>query len=781
MRPRFTRRRLVGGGVAGALAVLALPTTRSYLDLLAPGSGRVWDGLGPGPSGAVAGPYGDALISYDDDGVPHIEADDERALQFAHGYAQGADRLFQLDLFRRQLRGTLSAVAGEATVESDEFHRRMGFAEAAAASREAIADTAVEPILEAFVDGVNAAHEDRGLPVETALLNYDIDPWTATDSLLIEKLMGWELTGSFRTLRRAALGDQYGSDLVGDLYPPRYEHDVPVLPAEGTPASIDPPPPSSVSKPAVDWLSSFEPPPGQGSNSWIIGGEHTASGGPILANDPHLALMSPPVWYEVALETPAFATRGVTFPGVPFVVIGRNRRAAWGFTNVPADVMDFYTYEVEGDEYRVGDGWFEFETDTVSIEVAGGDDRTITRRQTLHGPYIDRHGASVAVSWTGFGGTRTIAAVHDLQRVADHDSLLKAMVRWDLPPQNLVYADDGGRTRYHVVGKVPIRITNGEPVRGDQVFDGSADEGRWIGFDPFGQPTWAGFVPLAELPHAVDPTIVSNANQRVADDPMHYHAEVHATPYRARRLANRLDAAVEAGDVDLEAMIAIQQDVHDDLAATIVPELLDVVGDPDQTVETAVDALEAWDFAMRADAWAPVVYDLWLRAFRERVFAEPLAEAGFDEEYVPSDWVLATLDPDHDWFESVGPRAEHMVAALVTAAEQAEAYDTFGDLQRSAIDHPFEVGFLGYPRRPMPGSAHTLKNYRRDAPVGPGWQQVVDLGADEARGRLAGGNSGRILSPHYDDQVSAWVAGVYKPIGWSPTVTRRLEFGGDGS
>lgn len=778
MGPRITRRRLIAGGIAAGVGALGLPAVREYLDLLAPGAGHVWGDLGPQPAGTVAGPYGDATVVFDGEGVPHIEADDEAALQYAHGYVQGHDRLFQLDLFRRQLRGRLSAVAGEATVETDEFHLHMDFAGAAEASAAAIAGTETAAVLEAFAAGVNAAREDFTAPVETSLLGYEIAPWSVTDSLLIEKLMGWELTGSFRTLRRSALAEHFGAALVDDLHPARFAHDVPILEGGGQALVHRPMASPAVPRAAVDWLSAFEPVHGQGSNSWVVSGAHTASGGPILANDPHLALTSPPVWYEVALETPAFATRGVTFPGTPFVVIGRNRDAAWGFTNVPADVMDFYRYEVDGDEYRVGGDWFAFDTVARELPVAGAGDRTVETRRTVHGPFIERHGAEVALQWTGLGATRTVRAVRALQFVDDHASLLDALDWWDLPPQNLVYADAGGRTRYHLVGQIPIRRTDGEPVRGDRVFDGSAGEGAWSGFEPYGQPTWEGFVPRAELPQAVDPPVVSTANQRVMDEPPHYLAEIHAMPYRAMRLVDRLGAAVDAGGIEPEGMVALQQDVHDELAATLVPEILEHAGGATGDVEAAVSALAGWDHAMAVDAWAPVVFELFLEAFRDRVFSRPLEEAGFDAAYVPSDHVLATLPGEHPWFAEVGERGDHVVAALELAADRADGHRSFGAFQRSRIDHPFGVGFLNYPRRAMPGSPRTLKNFRRDGPVGAGWQQVVDLGTGEAVGRLAGGNVGRRLSPHYADQLQAWIDGEYKPIDWSPTERRRLEFGG---
>lgn len=766
----------LGGMLALGSGALISPPVRRYLNLLAPGSGGLWSDIGPPPRGPVSSPYGTAEVSFDAEGIPHIEADDELALQFAHGFVQGYDRLFQMDLYRRQLHGSLSEVVGPVTLDTDEFHVRFGFSAAAHASRVALEGTETETVLEAYVDGVNRARERVGGTLEEALLDYRIEPWTPTDTLLVEKLLGWELTGSFRTLRRQALTEAFDPAVVAELLPARYEHDVPILGGRGGTDNGADPSSQHVGKATVDWLSGFEPPPGQGSNSWVIGGEHTTSGGPILANDPHLLLTAPPIWYEVGLETPEFATRGVTFPGTPFVVIGRNRRATWGFTNPPADVLDFYTYEIDGDQYRVGDDWYDFESVEHTINVAGTDDHTITVRRTIHGPMIDRHGSEVAAQWTGHGATRTIQSVRSFQFAESLEAFREALTDWDLPPQNLVYADRDGRTMYHLIGKIPVRYTDDEPVRGDQIFDGTAGEGAWRGFAPFGQPTWEGFIPLDELPHAIDEAVVATANQRIIDDPPFYLAEIHATPYRAMRLYDRLEEAIDDGPIDIDEMQAIQQDIVDELAVSLVPEIVDAVDPDSQTTEAAIDALEIWDGSMAVDSFAALLFTRWLEAFRERVFGDAFAEEGFGRAYWPSDWVLATLPEGHTWFDTVGDREELIIAAFETALEQVDEDEVFGDVQRTELNHPLELGFLGYPRRAMPGSRHTLKNYRLSPTVGPGWQMVVDPSEEVAIGRLAGGNAGRLFSPHYADQFDTWVEGTYKPVDWSPKVARRLTF-----
>lgn len=765
----------LGGGT------LVSPPVRRFLSLLAPGSGDLWQNLGPPPSGPIDSPYGSAEVAFDSEGVPHISADDELALQFAHGFVQGYDRLFQMDLYRRQLRGRLSEVVGPVTLDTDEFHVRFGFGDAAIASRQAIEGTETETVMEAYVDGVNHARDLVTSTLEEELLDYRIEPWTATDTLLLEKLLGWQLTGSFRALRRRALVEAFGEDLVTDLLPARYDHDVPILQGGAVSEHLPPRFDQEVPKRTVDWLSSFEPPPGQGSNSWVVRGDRTASGGPVIANDPHLTLAAPPIWYEVGLDTPTFATRGVTIPGTPFVVIGRNRSAAWGFTNPPADVLDFYTYEVEDEQYRIGDDWFDFEQIERTIDVSGAPNHTFTVRRTVHGPMIDRHGSEVAAQWTGHGATRTIQSVRQFQFAESLDDFRTALELWDLPPQNLVYADRDGRTMYHLIGKIPIRRTDGELVRGDRVFDGSAREGAWEGFDPFGHPSWEGFIPFDELPHAIDEPVVATANQRILDDPPYYLAPIHAEPYRAKRLSDRLELATDDGQMDLDEHVAIQQDIVDTLALDLSDEIVDTVEPTSTDEEEALDGLDTWEGSMSTDSFAALVFTHWLSAFRELVFGDAFVAEGFGQSYWPSDWVLANLPPDHDWFDRVGARSDLIKEAFEVALDRVGDDSTLGDVQQTELDHPLEVGFLGYPRHPMPGSPYTLKNYRRSSTVGPGWQMIVDPDADVALGRLAGGNAGRLFSPHYADQFDDWVEGSYKSIDWEPTVERTLNFRGGSS
>ncbi len=814
----MTRRALVasvlGAGTVGLVATA--DTTR--LDQFAPLSGNAWRAATREVDEEAPDPRDDATVRRDEWGIPQIEADDEQAAYFTVGYVQGIDRLFQLDLQRRQMRGQLSEVVGEATLESDRFHVSMDFVGAAEATWAALEGTEHAERVQAYVDGVNEAIEGNELPFEFRLLEYEPEPWTPVDTMLMQKQIAWTLTGNFDALRRERVDEALGPSAAEELFSRRIEHDAPILrpggdlgdvggatvdadaSASGSPAgepsgapAIDRPShlsnreatptgadggrgnsaPASDGGALLSWLSSFESPAGVGSNSWIVSGEHTDTGRPILANDPHLSLMTPPVWYEQHVQTPARNVRGVTFPGVPFVVIGRNHRGAWGFTNVGADVLDCYRYEVDevGSRYRYRGGWREFETDEREIAVADADDETVTVRKTVHGPFLEREGEHVGVAWTGLTATRTSAAVDALGRSEGLEDALAAIEIFDEPTQNFVYADADGRTCYYATGKLPIRTgADGEAMPGDRVFDGSAGEGEWEGFTPYGESTWEGFVPFDEKPHAIDPAILATANQRVADDPDHYVGTAYAAPYRGGRIYDRLDDLTASGPTTLDDHAALQTDRVDPRAAQLVPALVDAVereaGDFERLVDAA-ETLAAWTGEMTPDSAGALLFARWFEHFK-RVICEPeFDEAGLDESYYPSDWAIATLPAESRFFADA-TRAETMVSALeATLNERAdEGWDTYGDYNTTApIEHPFgeQVPALNYDPRPIGGSRATINNYRVESAVGAS-TRLLAMPGGAARAILPGGNSGSPFGEHYDDQFQAWVDGEYRAM-----------------
>ena len=785
----LTRRALVGAILAGGAVGTAFSPVRGYLERFAPLSGSAWDATDE-TDRTVESPYGAATVRYDEYGVPNVTGESERALYFAVGYAQARDRGFQLDLQRRQLRGELSAVVGDVTLDSDEFHVKMDFAGAARANWDLLGDTRAGALVEAYTAGVNRVLANDPSAVEFALLAYDPDPWTPVDTMLMQKQIAWNLTGSFRTLRKALVADRLGEGAANDLYPNRFDFDSPIVRGgnngPGNQADHGSAAGAHAVEPAlVEWLGQFESPSGIGSNSWVVSGQYTESGAPIVANDPHLSLMAPPVWYEMTLRTDDVSVRGVTFPGVPFVVIGENDAGAWGFTNAGADAIDFYRYDTRDGEYRYKGDWREFDTEEREIAVSDGENRRVTVRKTVHGPVIEREGRRVGVAWTGHTATRTTRAIYEYSRCSGLDDMLAATERFDSPTQNLVYADRDGNTLYYVTGQIPIRTVDGEEVAGDRVFDGSAGEGEWRGFTPFGTSSWEGFVPFDEKPHVVNPDYLGTANQRVVDRPKHYLAEAYSDPYRGIRIYDLLDRRANSGEpMDPAFMKRMQRDTLDLRAKALVPVLVRATREADDTDDLTnyLDALDSWDYRMERDSLAALVFVHWFERYRDLTFSPAFERHGLDESSYPADWVLQHLGPDSRWFGDES-RDEVMVRALRQAVGDIEdaGEETYGDYNTTdALDHPLGLDFLEYPTRPMDGSRATVNNYAVENPTGSSWRMVVPMDGPSA-GVLPGGNSGNYFSDHYDDQLGRWADGEYKAmsreIRGTPTIS--FENGGD--
>jgi penicillin amidase len=795
-----SRRALLTALAGGSVAAGTLAPVQGYLRDFAPLSGDVWNAVDTGTRD-LSSPHGPATVRLDEAGVPHIEAADERALFYAAGYAQAADRLFQMDLQRRVMRGQLSEIVGEATLDSDEFNRRMGFTEAAEATWDAATDTRAGRATEAFAEGVNAYIEDGPLPPEFGLLDYAPGDWTPVDTMLMQKQISWGLTGSFHTLRSAKLRDALDAATYDELYPDRLDHDYPIV-REGdtgnpratsdqssarTRSRIDAPPAT-----LLEWVGAFETEPWIGSNSWGVHGDHTDTGRALVANDPHLTLMAPPVWYECHLVGPDFDTRGVTFPGVPFVVIGQNSHGAWGFTNVGADVVDFYRYETRGGQYRYRDEWLSYETVEETIPVADAPDVDITRRQTVHGPVIERDGYEVAVAWTGHGPARTMHAVYDLNRSTGIEDARRAIETFDEPTQNLVYGDAGGNLLYAVTGTIPIRRTDGEVVHGDRIFDGSAGEGEWAGFTPFEAADWdgPGFVPVEEKPHLVNPDYVGTANQRVVDDPAYYLGEAYADPYRGMRVYDAMDAHFERGaPFDRAFCRGLQADTVDLRAEGLVDDLVAAAGDASDRLTPWVTALRRWDHEMARDSRAALAFTFFFRNYRRRAVAPVLDAADLDPDddaLYPYSWVVQHLDAASVAFDG-RDRDAVLVAALADAVDTIEAndYAVYGDYNATgAITHPFDQDFLNYPDYPTDGSAMTVNNYHRGDPAGgriagSSWRMVVDAGAG-GDCILPGGNDGVFLGEHYHDQLERWADTRYRDFNLDVRGDIRYRFGGEG-
>ncbi|QCC52366.1 penicillin acylase family protein [Halapricum salinum] len=778
----------------GCVAVLVVASVfgSGLLALTAPFSGTAWETVDRGER-TVETPYGPATVTYVRHGVPHVEADSTEALYFAIGYTQARDRLFQMDLFRRQMAGNLSTVAGEATVESDRFHRQMDFESAAETQWERLQGTEVEEPLQAYTAGVNT-YMDRGtLPLEFRLNDYRPTEWTPADTLLVGKRATWGLSGEFSDLRRATVRNRVPN--ASELYPDQLDHNSSIfeLAREGrtdSPATNRPTGATTDRESAADYgalydsLARYERGQGIGSNNWVVSGNRSATGEPMLANDPHLQLFAPPVWYEMQLSGPETEIRGVAFPGVPMPLIGQTDEVAWGITNVGADVTDLYRYEWRGQQYYHDGEWQNATVETETIDVRDGPDETVEIRKTVHGPVLEREDQTVAVSWLGLTGTREPLAFYGFGQADGMDEFRDSLRNFDIPASSIVAMSDDGQTFYRPSGTYPIRRTNGTVVRGDRVFNGSADEGTWRGFEPYDTSnlTGTGFVDYERVPRIENPEAMGTANQRVADDLDFYlgTSSHFADSYRGQRVDEMLESSLEDGEITREEMRAMQRDTRSLAAEQFVPIALNATDEMSDEARRATQQLDSWDYEMRKGSRAALVYDRWLTHYRNETFSDEFYPNGLDESYYPHDWTLGRLPADSRWFDDrstipVETRVDIAARAMNATVEEIdrEGWDDYGDVNQLRINHPFggtdAAAFLNYPRQPMDGGPYTLFNFRASSnpQAGSSWRMIV--GPDFGIGVRPGGNIGHYWSDHYvGDDLRRWRLGEYRQLWTNP-------------
>ncbi|MCS7144185.1 MAG: penicillin acylase family protein [Archaeoglobaceae archaeon] len=752
-----------------ALLLVMLYFISSYLSMLAPFSGTLWIFEGKKD---IKNPYGKVEVYYDEFGVPHFYASDEKALAFAVGYIQAKDRLFQMDLHRRLMKGELSEVFGEDFYESDVFYKKMDFLKASEITWESLKDTYIEELLKAYSEGVNYYIETEKLPLEFQLANYKPEKWQPVDTLLISKEIGWGLTGDFWDIRRAIIIEKLGEKAL-ELYPSSFKHNYTIL---------------RINKSFADWLENFEPEKGMGSNNWVVSGNFTENGKPMLANDPHLLLTVPPVWYEMHLNINGQNVRGVTIPGIGMIIIGKNDYLAWGFTNVGADVIDFYYYVWNGSKYLYKGLWLEPEKEIKKIRVKtanGFEEREVVVEKTVHGALIEKDGFKVAVAWTGFTNTTEAFALYKYNYARNISEFIEGLKLFCVPGQNVVYADIYGNTMYYPAGKYPIRLINGKEVSGNVIFNGSAGDGEWVGFKAFGFSSWEGFIPFEEIPHAINPDYIATANQEIGYE-KHYLGDsmYFIDPYRGMRIYEMLDELTAKKKLTVEDFINMQRDTKSKVAEFFVPFIIETMSIMDEKTRSYAEKLRNWDLRMEKDSEGALIFAIWLEKFVNETFDE-FFSAGLDQEYLPSLFVIQNLPPESEWFDDkrtpeIEKRQDIAFRALKLAIEEIEknGYRAYGDYNQLKMEHPFSrvVKFFDYPKVAMSGDANTVFNFHRSIEfggaiyqAGSSWRMIVSF--DEDYCVIPGGNSGNFFSKNYDDQLILWAEGRYKSFDF--------KFGGD--
>ncbi len=574
----------------------------------------------PPTSGAyeVAGASDTITVARDSNGVPHIDAASENDLAFGLGYAHAQDRLWQMEMNRRIGNGRVAEVLGEAGVGFDKYFRTLGFTLRAETALAALPPEIVEG-LEHYAAGVNAyVSERRGaLPPEFHLTGIAPEPWTPRDSLVWQKMMWLDLSGNARQeIARARLLAKLSPEQVATIFPSYPGEEPRFYPA--LTAIYD-------KSPIVAAARAIGPekPAGYGSNNWVVSGERTTSGMPLLANDPHLGLTTPSIWYLARLHNRSDNTNivGVSFPGAPGIVIGRNDNIAWGFTNTAPDVMDLFVEKLVGDNrYLTPTGPVKFETRAEVIKVRGNDDIVLNVRETRHGPVVsDIYGGSdeflddehvISLQWTALLPTDTgVVALQSLGEAKNFEEFKAAGSFYRGPEQNMIYADTEGNIGYYAPALVPVR-------RADNEIGGTLPSPGWDA-----KYDWQSFLPYDELPTRFNPTggIIATANEKIVNgDYPHFITNDWALPYRGNRIRAQLKATEKH---TTDSFADLHADIVSDMARDLTPW---IVANLEDTPVKA--ALAAWDGTMGTEQSEPLIFYTWLRHYQAQLMGDELGE-----------------------------------------------------------------------------------------------------------------------------------------------------------
>lgn len=744
----------------------------------------------------LAGLRDAVTVRRDERGIPYIEAKNDEDLYFAQGYVTASDRLWQMDLWRRIIRGELAEILGQPALNSDKTHRKFGFGRIIDATAAGLKPE-MRAVLEAYAKGVNAFIDSRtsqNLPPEFIILQYKPKPWVPADSLAVGKLMYEFLSDSWRyDMLRASLAG-LPKDKLAALLPEASPLDVLVVgkdrasKASRNQAPVRPLIDSSIlerlSEIGAAQQRSFElaglathstgeiNTSAQASNNWVVSGKRTVSGKPLLANDPHLPPSMPTVWYMTELTAPGLHVAGVTFPGAPGIVLGHNDHIAWGATNLGPDVQDVYLEKFDKDNpnrYLTPSGWREAEVRREEIKVRKGFTDTATETQTLdvtvtrHGPIVlEENGARYALRWTALeSASAESEGLFRVNRARNWKEFTGALSHHRGPTQNFVYADKDGHIGYYAAGPIPIRKTGD----GSLPYDGSTDDGEWTGYIPF-----------ERLPHLYDPPsgMIITANQRVVgNDYPYFLSHVWAQPYRARRIHDLLSQKQKLTADDFRKILG---DTYSIAGAIFARETNKIMRGQtmDARMRSDVDAFAGWDGRLEADSRVASIVAQMRIFFRQRVLKAALGEQLFKNFVWPnSDTLLDRIitEQPREWLPKEFTNYPDLLRSSYTDAREAltkslgadESNWTWGNMVKARFNHPLAQAPLIGLQFTIPPIPQNGTPFMLGATVNVGAAVSMRLIADasdwdKTQHGITGGQSGLPSSPHWKDQLDDWRA-----------------------
>lgn len=744
----------------------------------------------------VAGLTSNVSISRDQNGVPHIRGKKLEDIFMGLGFAHAQDRLWQMEVNRRLGAGRMAELFGESALPIDKFFRTLGFKDKAEKAYNALPD-ATKSILIAYAEGVNAYLSTRrgALPIEFITAGITPEPWHPVNSMTWAKMMSYDLGGNLRhELARADLMQQISPKQVAELYP-AYPGDAEDLPLPDLKDLLKDLP--------IKQLAALSPvnPEGYGSNNWVISGERTTSGKPLLANDPHLMLNTPSIWYLAHLQLvkedgTTSNLVGTSFPGAPMIVLGRNDTIAWGVTNTAPDVQDLFIEKIigsEGKSYLTPDGPANFVLREEVIKVKGADDLHLTVRESRHGPVMSdiyhqldtttRNDYVLALQWTALMDTDTsIIFGSSLFEAKTFEDFKKAGQTYVGPQQNMVFANIDGEIGFYTPALVPVRHK-------DNKIKGRIPSPGWDALYD-----WQGMIPYDQLPTRHNPAehMVVTANQKITQGEYpHYITRDWSLPYRSGRIEKLIRNTEKH---DLKSMAAIQFDIGSDMVTDLKPLMLSLLDqNTDEISEEIRSTLSNWDDRMILDGPAPLLFANWWRHLAKEIYSDELGSK-FEQynrqrpTFIKN--VLRDKDGQSSWCNNIDSDVIESCKDSVTNALKASLSELsatygkdwkkwrWGDAHILRQKHtPFsQVPILKdifdiY--APNTGATYTInvsgnswdaKSLHKSS-MGPSYRGLFDLSdLEKSLYLMPTGQSGNIFSSHYADQFPKWLAGDYFTI-----------------
>jgi penicillin amidase len=728
----------------------------------------------------INGLKGQVTIRFDENRVPHIEADNEEDLYFAQGFIVARDRLWQLDFQTRFAAGRLSEVIGEKAIDLDKYNRRMGMG-FGARNMEAFVnkDPKMKMVLDAYTKGINAyigTLKPKDYPIEFKLLDYEPENWKPINSAYLLKLMSATLAAASNDFYMSNALSKFGPEVIKDLFPNYPFKEDPIIPV-GTKWEFDPLaiPKTPEELPLNNNIKLNPKEEGLGSNNWAISGDKTITGFPLLANDPHLEMTLPAIWYQNQLTAPGVNVYGVTIPGSPGVIIGFNKEVAWGVTNVGSDVLDWYKITFKDNsksEYLFENEWKPIKKVVETIQVRGKETITETVLYTHYGPIVYMEGekpealpksnnipVGYALKWIAHQPSNDIKTFYELNRAKNYSDYRAALLHYVAPAQNFIFASKENDIAITPNGYFPLKWKG----QGKFLLDGSRSANEW-----------QGRVPAEHNPTVKNPPrgFVSSANQFSTDSTYPYYLHWEFTGYeRGARINRQLATMNKAGVKDFQQLQNDNYSIHAENIRDILAENV-MISSLNEREKKAFALFKTWSFRYDAKEIAPSIFEWWHKNLALGIWSDEFSDAK-NPMVIPSrDRTVQLLLTNNTakWYDNIKTPGIETKGDIITSTFKETVDSLFktygeisskwewGNVKGTNIPHLAKISGFGT-KTLFTGGSKTAVNAISQT-TGPSWKMIISLGDKvEAYGLFPGGESGNPGSFYYDNMVEKWAGG----------------------